>query len=256
MPGETTRLDVAVLPNSIFGEYRKATHIRNSDPTSPLMQVWVKGNAEPLVDIKPRPFISAGILETGQGKTWAFALKSNRWPIIFAPLQTTSSVPIQVNFDAAKDEGDTGTLSVQMPPHATPTNLNITVKTVATYGTNSVPLSFGITGLIGTHLVAVPSRLTIPNAATSHRSRIRLHTVAPAHQDARFEPENLLLPNLSGVSFGTPSRDHTGRGLWVDVTFSPAFASRVHAEGTIPITFAIPNTAAATINCKAPTASD
>ncbi len=252
-PGETTTLDVAVLPNSISGKYRKATYIRSSDPTKRLMRLSVKGNAEPLVDIKPHSFISAGILETNQGKTWTFALNPNRWPITFAPVQTTSSVPVEVEFTAPTN-ATPGALIVKMPPQASPTRLSVTAKTVATYRTNNIPLIFDITGLIGKHLVAIPSRLTIPNANTPFRGRIRLHTVAPAHQSKRIQPENLVLPDLPGVSFGTPTRDHTGKGLWVDLKFSPAFASRVHAEATIPITFHVQGAASATVTCKSPSA--
>jgi len=250
--GRSVALKVVVIPNSIFGEYRKATYIRSSDPTTPLTKLWVKGNATPLVGIKPQPFVSAGILGTDQSMTWTYSLKPNRWPITFTPLQTTSSVPVEVSLVVPKDKDSSGKLTVRMPATATPTNLSIAVHTRATFETNTVPLSFGINGLAGPHLVAAPSRLEVAPTPAQPRRAVRLHLVAPRHTPTESVLDTLELPEVEGVLFAPPRRERNGKGVTVGITFQDTFASRVQSEGTVPITFRVPGAAPATLTCTAP----
>ena len=251
-PGESSTLDVRILPSSIFGNFQKATYIRTSDASTPLTKVWVKGNAERLVEVKPRAIVPVGILEAGRAAEWSFALKPTRSSVTLTEPNTTSSVPVEVSLSEASAETGEQTLQVRMPPTALATNLNISVNTTAIYGTNRVPISVGITGLIGAHLVAIPSRFEIPPTAASSRWTIRLHVVAPRTSPRTLAPGEVEIPTVPGVAFSAPTRDHTGKGLLVNMTLDDAFRSRLQMEKVIPITFCIPGAAPATVVCSAP----
>ena len=118
-----------------------------------------------------------------------------------------------------------------------------------------VPLTFDIAGLIGEHLVAVPSQLTVTPHG-SQRCRIRLHIVGPRHVNQRLGTNALALPDVEGITFGKPTPDHTGKGLIVTVAFDSTFAKRVQNEQLVPIVFSSPGTSPATVLCKAPTAQN
>lgn len=253
-PGETTTLSVSILPSSIFGSFLKATYIQTSDTTTPLTKIWVKGNATPLVRVTPTPFVSAGILRLGQEREWRFALTPNRTPLTFSMPQTTSSVPVDVEFSEPHPDGSAGALRVRLPPQKTAAKLSITVRTTAMYGTNNVPLTFGITGLIGSHLVATPARLEITPQAARRRWTIRVHQVGPPDAPRTLALDALKRPAVAGVEFSAPVRDHTGRGLLIDMTVDDAFLSRLQEETDIPLTFRLPGAAPATVTCTVPTA--
>jgi len=251
-PKEATTLNVTILPNSIFGNFQKPTYIRSSDISTPLTKVWVKGNAEPLVEVKPRAIVSAGILEEGRAGEWSFTLRPTRSPVALTEPTTTSSVPVEVSLSEAADDDGNRTLRVQMPPPATATKLNIGISMTATYGTNTVPLSFGITGLVGTHLVAIPGKFEIPPGVTQGHWMIRLHMVAPPNSPRALALDSLETPAVPGVTFTTPTRDHTGKGLLVNMKLDEAFISRIQKEEAVPLTFRVPGAAPATVKCVAP----
>jgi hypothetical protein len=241
-----------VLPNSIFGNFKKATYILTSDPTTPIVQVWVEGHATPLVDVSPTPFVPAGILELGTPHEWVFTLKPNRDPIAFSELQTTSSVPISVSFSAPSATNNPGRICIGIPAQGSASTLNISIATLATYGTNTAPLKLSITGLIGSHLVAVPARISIIPHATTHRARLRFRIVGPRQKRLQLTPDSLALPHIDGVFFSPPTRDHTGMGLLVDVTFDASFIKRVQSEREVSLAVSIPGAAPASIVCVPP----
>ena len=253
-PGAATTLDITILPNSIFGSFLKATYIQTSDTATPLTKIWVKGNATPLVRVTPHPFVSAGMLRLGQEREWRFVLTPTRTPLTFSPYQTTSSVPVDVEFSEPEANGSAGALRVRLPAQTVATKLDINIQTTATYGTNDVPLTFGITGLIGAHLVATPARCEITPQTARRRWTMRFHKVAPPHVPRTLALDALKLPVVAGVKFAAPVRDHTGRGLLIDMTLEDTFLSRLQEETAIPLTFRLPNAAPATVTCTVPTA--
>jgi hypothetical protein len=252
-PRQGTTLSVSVLPNSIFGDYKKVTYIHSSDPITPIVPVWVQGRAIPLVSVRPQAFVPAGILKLNAPKAWTFTLQPNRTPVTFSAPQTTSSIPVEVSFTEPTATHTPGMLRIQMPEQKTPARLNVSVTTQATYETNTVPLAISITGLIGPHLVAVPSQLTITPQSAVHHSRVRLHIVAPNQTAARLNANTLSLPKVSGVTFATPTASHVRKGLTIGITCDHAFVQRLQTAKSIPLTFTVPGTAPATVVCKVPT---
>ena len=254
-PKEEIQLSVSVLPNSIFKNYRKSIYIRSSDPSQPLLKLEVKGNAVPLVDIAPDRYISAGILKLHEPQEWIFTLNTTRSPVRFAALTTTSSIPVSIDFQEAITPETSRTIRVKMPAQQYPTRLDMSATTQATYGTNTMPITVSINALIGTHLVAIPSEITVLPESSSHRANVRLHLVAPRHTSASLTCDTLTMPTVEGVTFQDPRPDHTGKGLIVGLTFSPEFGMRLQEEKGIPLIFSAGDSAAATVLLKAPIAN-
>ncbi len=254
-PKEEIQLTVTVLPNSISKHYRKSIYIRSSDPSQQLLKLEVKGNAIPLVEITPGRFISAGVLKLNEPQEWIFALNATRCPVRFSTLQSTSSIPVSIEFLEAITPETSSTIRVRMAAQQHPTRLDISASTQATYGTNTIPLTIGINALIGTHMVAIPSEITVLPQPSSRRAKVRLHLVAPRDAPTSLTGYSLIMPAVQGVTFEEPRRNHRVNGLSVGLKFSPEFRIRLQQEKCIPLMFSAGDSTAATVLIKSPTAN-
>ncbi|OGV33637.1 MAG: hypothetical protein A2020_11125 [Lentisphaerae bacterium GWF2_45_14] len=86
-PEEETKIEIAVLPESIAGLYSKNIYVETDDPKNRFTALTVSGKALPLFTVKPSEKLYAGMLALGQIWKTSLLLESSGNAFEFGKIQ-------------------------------------------------------------------------------------------------------------------------------------------------------------------------
>ena len=86
-PGEETKIEIAVFPESIAGLYSKNVYVETDDPKNRFTALTVSGKALPLFTVKPSEKLYAGMLAPGQIWKTSLLLESKEDALEFGKIQ-------------------------------------------------------------------------------------------------------------------------------------------------------------------------
>ena len=127
-PGETTSVEVKILPESISGPFSKVLFIRSNDLDSALTSVMVKGHSVPLLAVKPQNMIYAGTLQTGEVWRQEFLLEAS-CVIEWGDVEVSGSEEHDVEYElvAVEDTENQYLFSVEVTPATSENQLRLTL---------------------------------------------------------------------------------------------------------------------------------
>jgi len=248
-PGEETTIEVAILPDSIFGSYRKTTFVESNDPRNRVLPLDISGTAVPLVDIKPSAYLFVGRIPLGQPLLRTFDLQATRPGVTLGAPIAEANRPAEATLGPLNDRaGDLYRLEVRLPPVTESGDFQCAVKIPVLTPSNHPPVMVNLSGKSGVELIAVPGTFELPLSDAPIPRDFRLRILGPG--TGSLTPESLVPPIQPGVTFQIWKRPGE-TDLSVAATFHPAFLRDLSSEREIRLSFGLPGVSSATVVCKA-----
>ena len=165
-PQGTAELKVTLLPEGIYGKFTKNIYIETDSKTERFMTVTISGNSQALVKVIPENNVNLGILKKNVKLQQELELQSANANIEFGMPVIKSEIPIATTLTAQKTgsfvlryELDSGSQNRKL-------DAEITVPIIKPEGWK--PVSISIAVRIGSQLMIIPSKITLPvNASES-----------------------------------------------------------------------------------------
>jgi hypothetical protein len=247
-PNEKATVEIVILPNSIFGQYSKKTFVESNDPHNRFLRLTTSGNAVPLVAVKPQDSMYAVRIPTNTEWRQSFDITPTEPGVELGQLTTDSNYPVEVVTNrSARNRDDCCRLDVRILPTEKSGNLRCVVSIPVLAPTNQPPVRVHVSGAVGTELCAVPRLLDLPVSDEPITRAVTLRVLGV--QSGILDPALLKLPDRADVSFRV-DQGNDGRGLLVTATFSPEFTRQLYAEENIPLSFDLPGTSFAILDCR------
>ena len=246
-PGDQATVEVAILPNSIFGPYRKQTYVETSDTDNRFTTLLVAGNAIPLVKVTPQSFVYAGRLHTNEAWSCKFQLQGSDPGVRLGQPTVQCSFPVDCHLVEEAPPAGRYTLDVTVRPTAQGGDLKCALSLPVVFPTNQPPLILGVTGKIGAELNALPGTLFLEESAVPLKRGLRLRLLGATQRP--LTPELVRLPVHAGVSLKV-GRDPAAEGLTVEAEFAPAFAAEFARTNQIELHFQFFGASPARVVCR------
>jgi len=248
-PGEQTTVEVAILPDSILGSYRKTTFVESNDPRHPVLPLGISGTAVPLMEIKPSPYLFVGRIATGQSLLRTFDLQATRAGVTLGEPIAEGTRPAEATMAPLNDRaGDLYRLEVRLPPVTASGDFQCTVSIPVLTPSNHPPVRIHLAGKAGVELVAVPGTFDLPLSGTAIPREFRLRLLGAG--GGPLTPGSIVQPSQPGVTFQIQQRPNQ-TDLFVTATFHPDFLRDLSSEKEIRLSFGLPGVSSATVVCKA-----
>lgn len=245
-PKEEARIDVTILPNSIFGPYSKNAWVETSDPKSPFLRLTMAGTAIPLVEIKPTDYVYAGRIPTNTSWSQSFELEATEEGVKLGALKTESNLPVEMSLNrAGHEQRGRYQLVIRVLPAFESGDLRCSISIPVLEPTNLPPIKISIAGTVGSELCAVPGVFKLPLSEQPITRRFVLRVLG---QSSRvLDPASLKLPRQAGASFKVEQDED---GLRVIATFSSEFTKQLYADEETRLSFEVPGASSAKVVCK------
>ena len=245
---EHAKVEVTILPNSIFGLFSKNTFIESTDPNNRFLRLTVAGNSIPLLDVKPSLELYAGRLKTNAEWSQSFSLTGAEPGITLGDPQTESNYKVTARLTKTGKTGESRfDLNITLLPSFESGDFKCVACIPVICPSNNPPTKIVITGRVGTELSAVPG---IVYLRFSNEPQTRKFTLRVLGDRTKvLKTEDLILPKNNGTAFNFKP-DLQGHSLEVTATFNSNFIKELYAEESIPLEFKMAGASSAAIVCK------
>lgn len=243
-PGEEIPVLVTVLPDSVYGYYRKNILVETTDPIARVIILSVTGTAMPLVNVRPSATIYAGRLPLKQEWVQKFELEASTSGVELGSVEHESNFPVKIEVVKLPLSNVLRwqlTLTLAPPLHAG--NWQCKIKIPIRSPEGHPPIVIGVDAKIGNELFAVPQTVPIPLSTQPVVRVVRLRT---SERNAVVHPNDVKVPPLHGLTFNIKKDPRDGT-LVMTVTLTPEFVKLLFEKGKQDITVEVQEMTPATI---------
>jgi len=242
--GQGTEIKVTIIPNSIYGAFRKPVYVESSDPERRFTDLFIAGHAVPIVTVLPKRYLHAGHIETNTAWSKSFTLTPNTAGLSFGKPRVECGRPVNVKLARAQDNAPGYRLDVDLPPTRDSGDFACLVRLPVTAPAGHPDVEVAIQARIGTSLMAFPAVLPLPVSDKPLVRTFRLRL--PRHASARLDPARLSVPRIDGITLDI-SREKGAHGLVVRAEFAPAFLRALASMERVRLNFSLPRAASAEV---------
>ena len=242
--GEQATIEVAIIPNSIFGPFRKAVYVESSDPGNRFLNLFVAGNAVPLLTVTPSRHLQAGHIETNTAWSQSFRLTGNVAGLSLGDPKVESSHAVKVSLARIPNSDHAYRLDLALAPSRASGDFRCLVRVPVIAPEGHPDVDVVVQAGIGTSLQAFPSVLTLESSGKPVVRVIRLRLPKSAAID--LTPDKLKLPEVEGVELAV-TLERGMRGLVVRASFSDEFVRRLQTTEELTLEFELPGAASAEV---------
>ncbi len=245
-PNAEAVIEVKVIPNSIFGNYSKATYVESNDTNNPYLRLMMRGDAIPLIDVQPSAYCYAGRVARGSEWKQSFAFKANIPGVRLGRPSVTNSHEYMLKTEHDENDGITE-CEVTLYPIQTEADFKIDMSFPVLAPAGHDPVRISIHGIVGQELVAVPGIMRFALSKESVKRKFFLKIIGA--ERGIVTRDKILIPAVPGVLFELS--DDKDRGfVEVNAVFSSEFVSRVISEEKVEFAFKIDGAALARVVCR------
>lgn len=234
-PGESTKLKVVVLGDSIYGQYSKNAYIETNDMDKKITTLTFSGNAIPILKISPKSMVYAGVLQKGEEFCEKFKLNSENDKIVLGDPVIECSYPAKANLK--KESPNSYSLEVSISPETLgilKCKVSIPVKSPGGWKAPEIL----ILGDVGKKIMAIPSTLILPGISTQAVER---------QVSIKLLGDKLTDEIMSKITWDAPKGVRIVPGSVNDsmvqyaLTMSPEFIRSIQESGNQFITVHLPD---------------
>lgn len=245
-PGETGRVDVVILPNSISGRYSKNVFVESNDPGKRFLMLSVSGDAVPLVDSEPGLSVNEGRMSLAEPWSRVFTLRPSLESTKLGEPLVESSWPVDSEM-ALDDELNTYRLKLSMKAGGESGDFNCRVKVPVVFPEGLPPIEVTVSGQRGYMLQVVPGIVFLPVSDGPVERSLSLSI--PGRRSRVLTLDEVFVSREHEVSL-KPRPDFDGLGLGVTAVFSPGFTRKVNEGEPIRVILKVPGAGSAAVVCK------
>ncbi|MDD4870443.1 MAG: DUF1573 domain-containing protein [Kiritimatiellae bacterium] len=245
--GEKANVEIVILPNSIFGAYSKPTYIESTDINNQFLSMTVKGTAVPLVEIKPQDFLYVGRIDTNRQWLQSFDISATEPGVKLGEPNVKCNYPVEtvMNLLSAKEPVQYK-LEMKLMPSTASGDFQCSISIPVINPTDNPPVVMGISGKIGTEMIAFPGTFRMSISSNDIVRKFNLKVLG--EKSKVLDPEQVKLPEEKGVTCEVKQADD-GRSIAVTAKFSPDFTKELFAQGKIYLPFSVPGISSARVLC-------
>ena len=245
--GQEAVIEVTIIPNSIFGRFRKTVYVESSDTEKRFTNLTVAGEAVPIVTVSPQRYVNAGHIETNTPWSQSFDLTSNVPELRLGEPNAESSHTVRVTMEHAPKKAGDYRLDLSLAPTGKSGDLRclVRVPVLAPAGHPGVELT--VLAAIGMSLKAFPSTIVLPVSDQPHVRTVKLRL--PPNSRLKLDPARVTAPQVQGMRLDIAPEKGT-QGLLVKATFDRRFMDLLMAVDEIGVTFGLPGAASAEVKIK------
>lgn len=243
-PGEEIPISVTVLPDSVYGYYRKNILVETTDPITRVIILSVSGTAVPLVNVLPSATIYAGRLPLKQEWIQKFELEASTHGVELDSVEHESNFPVKIEVVKLPLSNLLRwqlTLTLEPPQHAGSLQCKIKIPIRSPEG--HPPIVIGVDAKIGSELFAVPQTVPVPFSTQPVVRVVRLRT---SEGNALVHSNDVKISSLQGLACNIKKDPRDGT-LVMTATLTPEFIKLLFEKGKQDITVDVQGMTPATI---------